>query len=137
TSQFYATPTNIVLGRIIAGGPVPASLEEFADMVAQEAKFAAMVDFGVNVLTGKATATGEPTGQPGEQLPGPTGEGSTGSTRPAGGGGRDGGEGGGKPPGGGSSGDGGGGPRSLFPGLSDAEVDAAFQSSRSGTMAEG
>ena len=56
TSQFYATPANIVLERIISGGQLPGSIEEFADMVVDETIKGVATDFALGLLPGTGTA---------------------------------------------------------------------------------
>lgn len=76
TSQFYATPANIVLERIIAGGKLPGSIEEFSDMVVDETLKGVATDFGLGLLPG-----GE---APDSAEPAATGTGNLGATAPEG-----------------------------------------------------
>jgi hypothetical protein len=50
TSTFYNVPANIVLSRIIAGEPMPKSMEALADMIVEETKNNVMMDFGMGFL---------------------------------------------------------------------------------------
>ncbi len=59
TSAFYTAPAGIVLNRIMAGGPLPKSLDELGDMIAEEALRNAALDIGIGVLTHGAHAPGE------------------------------------------------------------------------------
>lgn len=72
TSQFYATPANIVLERIISGGKMPGSIEEFADMVVDETIKGVATDLGLGLLPGAGApdaADTSPAGEPGALTP--------------------------------------------------------------------
>ncbi len=72
TSQFYATPANIVLERIISGGEMPGSIEEFADMVVDETIKSVATDLGLGLLPGAGTPDAADTsaaGEPGALTP--------------------------------------------------------------------
>lgn len=68
TSAFYTAPASRVLSKILAGGELPTSLEQLADMIVEEAIQNAAIDLGVGALMGKAggvrphTAPDAPTG---------------------------------------------------------------------------
>ncbi|MET0730598.1 MAG: hypothetical protein ABWZ03_05345, partial [Solirubrobacterales bacterium] len=56
TSSFYTAPATRVLNRILNGGQLPQSLEQLADMIAEEALQSAALDLGIGIITSKAHA---------------------------------------------------------------------------------
>jgi hypothetical protein len=50
TSTFYNVPANAVLSRIIAGEPMPKSMEALADMIVEETQNNVWMDFGMGFL---------------------------------------------------------------------------------------
>lgn len=75
TAQFYATPANAVLNNIIAGGELPGSLEDLADMVVEETIKGVATDFGLGLLPGSGGSDSPEATQPQDAT---TGAGQTG-----------------------------------------------------------
>lgn len=81
TSAFYTAPAGRVLNKILAGGELPASLEQLADLIVDEAIQNAALDLGIGALLGKAGA-----GRPGHPTPDvPAGTTTPRATLPSGG----------------------------------------------------
>lgn len=70
TSAFYTTPASRVLNKILAGGELPQSLEQLADLIVEEAIQNAALDLGIGALMAKGGGA-RPHGTPDAPAGGP------------------------------------------------------------------